>query len=295
MGSVHLVSFASNHFSEQQKEMEMSARRYGILDFISYTEKDLTDSDFYKENIDVFAQRRGFGYWLWKPYFILKAMENIKDNDILFYVDSGSKFVNPPATLISLAKNNASGIVAFDCWPLTNHQWTIRETFVNLNCDTPDFWYAKHVIATVMLFRKTPLVILFLKEWLAACLEKTSLIADVTNNNKNIEGFVQHREDQAIFSVLIKKHNIETYRNPSKWGNFLKVPKYRKENEFISYPYLVENTVNQYSDEPYVNSPYYTIFEFNYRNQSHGDKKNVKLYEWILKKISSLRKVFREI
>jgi hypothetical protein len=293
MDSVHLVSFASNYFSEQQKAMELSAKKYGILDVISYTEKDLIDSDFYNENIEVFKQSRGFGHWLWKPYFILKAIESIADNDILCYVDAGSMFVNSPATLISFAKNNESGIVAFDCWPLTNHQWTKRDTFVNLNCDIPDFWYAKHVIATVILFRKTPVVILFLKEWLTACLEKTSLIEGITNGNRNIEGFVQHREDQAIFSVLIKKYNIETYRNPSKWGNFLKLPKYRKRNEFVSYPYLVENSINQYSDKPYVNSPYYTIFEFNSKNQDHADKKKLELFENILKKISSLRKIFR--
>ena len=33
------------------------------------------------------------------------------------------------------------------------------------------------------------------------------------------EGFIEHRHDQSIFSILIKKYSIKVYRDPSQHGN----------------------------------------------------------------------------
>ncbi|TLE03345.1 hypothetical protein [Helicobacter japonicus] len=35
---------------------------------------------------------RGFGYWCWKPYIILKTLEQLENNDILLYADIGCTF-----------------------------------------------------------------------------------------------------------------------------------------------------------------------------------------------------------
>ena len=32
---------------------------------------------------------RGYGYWLWKPYVIKKAMEELNNGDVLLYLDCG--------------------------------------------------------------------------------------------------------------------------------------------------------------------------------------------------------------
>ena len=37
----------------------------------------------------ILANKRGYGYWLWKPYLIMKTLEQMNDNDILVYADCG--------------------------------------------------------------------------------------------------------------------------------------------------------------------------------------------------------------
>ena len=58
---------------------------YGFSDKYLKTEKDfwLKHCDFLETN------KRGYGYWLWKPYLIKSEFDKMKENDILVYCDSG--------------------------------------------------------------------------------------------------------------------------------------------------------------------------------------------------------------
>ena len=91
---IYVLNFANELYNSQQQACTESAYRYGKVDkVIEYSEKDLPDS-FFKDNPKITSYKRGFGLWLWKPYLILKAMDNLNDGDILFYVDSGITFIN---------------------------------------------------------------------------------------------------------------------------------------------------------------------------------------------------------
>jgi hypothetical protein len=284
MNKVYLVSFATEDFEKYQLDLINSAKKYGYNDGFHYTTVDLKRTEFYNAYIDIFKEPRGFGYWLWKPFFILETLNKIRENDILFYVDSGSLFINNPDTLIDIAKNDKHGIVSFDCWPLQNYQWTKRDAFINMDLDTEKYWYEKHVIATVILFRKNNFTINFVKEWLEACTNKHTLTETQNIQGKDIEGYIKHMGDQPVFSLLIAKYQIETYRNPSKWGNFLKMPGCREEGEYVGYPYAVSNSISGYSTNSYSNSPYRTIFEFN-RKQNSTNNRNL-----LISKLKSLVK-----
>jgi hypothetical protein len=114
-----------------------------------------------------------------------------------------------------------------------------------------------------MLIKKSAFTISLIKEWLGYCCYFRAITESKNLYGPNIDGFIKHMGDQPIFSILLHKYKIETYRNPSKWGNFLKMEEFRVKDEFVSYPYLVENAITTYSDQPYQNSPYGTIFVFN--------------------------------
>jgi len=264
MSETYLVSFATKDFEPSRRRMEQSALKFGIYKFHSYTTFDLKKTFYFYKRKEIFRYKRGFGLWLWKPYIILKSLEKLNDGDILLYVDAGCEFINDPSSLISLARNNASGIVAFDCRPLQNKQFVKRKTFINMDCDNHYHWDNHHVIATVILFKKCQKTILFVKEWLRECEVVSSLLPEIKEpNDDNFSDFIAHREDQSILSLLVSKYNLETYRNPSKWGNFLKMEQYRETGELICYPYYLKNTTNSYCENPMLNSTYGTIFEFN--------------------------------
>lgn len=262
--AVHLINYATDNFLKYQAELNESARKYGINSIFSYTQQDLINTEFYEQNKEILMLARGAGFWLWKPYFILKTLYQLNNDDILIYADSGSLFLDSPEVLIDICRKNQTGIVAFDAYPLTNSQMTKRDTFINMNCDDSSYASAPHVIATVILFKKTEFVLKFVEEWLGFCKVRSSITDEENINGKpNYPDYVLHQGDQPIFSLLIKKYNIETYRNPSKWGNFLKLTEFRVKKELVCYPYYVKKIKMGYSKNPYKNSPYGTIFEFN--------------------------------
>src|SRR3546814_3032631 len=51
---------------------------------ISDWSSDVCSSDL----LQIRRQRRGFGYWLWKPFIIADAMDSVPDGTILMYTDA---------------------------------------------------------------------------------------------------------------------------------------------------------------------------------------------------------------
>jgi hypothetical protein len=289
--AVHLVSFSTTDFEVYQNEMINSAKQYGIWKSFRYTVEDLVPTEFYKKNQHIFNNKRGFGFWLWKPYFILESLKKVQDNEIIFYVDSGAMFISDPNPLLKLVHTNEAGFVAFSHWPVTISRFTKRDTFINLGCDSEEYHNANIIMAGIMLLRKNDFTISFVTEWLRAC-ENIHSLSDQPNihGKENYPDFISHREDQSIFSILIKKWNIETYRDPSKWGNFLKMPEFRQKGELVCYPWLLEDSIVDYHPTPSLNSPYTTIFELN--RKQHQDLKVGKkksFYEKVLNKFSFKR------
>lgn len=287
MKDVHLVTFATEDFVPYQNDLINSAKSFGISKGFHYRKENLIHTDFYIRNIEIFKRSRGYGYWLWKPYFILEALNKVKENDIIFYVDAGAKFILDPTPLVDIARTNKSGIVTFNHWPVVISQFTKRDTFINLKCDNKDYWNANIIMAGIMLLKKNNFTVQLIKKWLKEC-ENINSLSDNPNihGKDNLPGFIAHREDQSIFSILIKKLNIETYRDPSKWGNFLKMIEYRHDNEIVCYPWFLNNSIKDYSTSPMLNSPYDTIFELN-RKQNNND--------YVTQKKSIFKKYFKKI
>ena len=178
--------------------------------------------------------------------------------------DAGSYFLESPEPLIDICDSNESGMMIFENFPLKNRQFCKRDSFVNLDCDEEYFWNAVHCVAGVNLFKKTPYVTSFVKEWLESCQNIHSL-TDLANKCglPNLEGFIAHRHDQSVLSILVAKYKLETYRYPTVWGNFVKLPEFRAAGEQIMYPYGLQDIQGRYSDCPKANSPYGTIFQVN--------------------------------
>ena len=259
-----LVSYATPNFAEVRRALNVSAIQFGIGNILSYAEADLKQTAFYRDNRALLDAVCGAGYWAWKPYFTRQALELLEEGDILMYCDAGTAIIAPPDPLIQICRSNSSGLVIFDARPLTNRQFTKRDCFVRLNCDTADHWDATKVIAGLLLVRKSARTIAFIDEWLAHC-QDPAAISDEENRCglPDLEGFLVHRHDQAILSLLVSKHRIETYRNPTVWGNFLKLPQFRVAGERVVSPYGLIPGINDYAREPQANSPYGTIFDIN--------------------------------
>lgn len=257
-----LVSYSAGRFIPLHRELNESATRWGISRIFHYGREDLEKTDYYRNNRAILDEPCGAGYWAWKPFFIFEALQQLEDGAILFYVDAGSLFVADPTPLKELCAVQPSGLVLFDARPLTNRQFTKRDCFVQLGCDAREFWDARKVIATLLVIRNCAPARAFIAEWLKHCQDRRSISND-PSVRRELRGFIQHRSDQSILSVLAAKHRIETFRNPTVWGNFLKMPEHRVAGEAVVSPYGLPLGIKDYSPQPQTNSPYGTLFVIN--------------------------------
>lgn len=218
---VTVVNYSDEFYTSAQKINVKTALNIGLVKkVISFSHKDI-DEEFYLKNKEILEQKRGGGYWLWKPYFIKKALLELKENEILFYCDSGSKFVNSVDLLIENFEEEFD-IIPFELQFIEKH-WTKRDCFQLADCDTKEFTDSKQILGGFSFWKKTDFTISFVEEWLNLAQDPRAL-TDIDNQLglSNYDGFVEHRHDQSIFSLLIKKYNILPYRDPTMYRSSLR-------------------------------------------------------------------------
>lgn len=220
-----LVSFATPKWYHSQNLLCDSAKKHGVSGYIKYTDSS-RNWEFNNKYKDIYTETRGYGFWQWKPKIVLDAMEKVNDGDVILYVDSGNIIINDLGYVINrcvekeiVLFDNRDGNYAGETH--RNGTWTKRDCFVLMNCDDDVYYNAPQVDASYQIFKKTPRVIEFLKEYDSYC-SNENIISDLPNiTQPNLPQFKDHRHDQSILSLMAVKHNIELLPEPSEWGNHL--------------------------------------------------------------------------
>jgi hypothetical protein len=219
---VHYINYANKQFKVQQKIANISATLTNSFDSItSYAPSDI-DLDFLEQNSNILSCKRGNGYWLWKPYFILSHLYKIHTNDFLFYTDSGVFFYRSIKPLLETLISLNQDIACFEL-PLIEEQWTKPSLFVQMHClDDAKYMKTNQYLSSFHLVRKTMFSIKFYQEYLSLCCNY-DLIGDRTSLQQNLIDnpiFFGHRHDQSIFSLLCKRYDLTPIRDPSQFGLF---------------------------------------------------------------------------
>lgn len=216
---VVLVNFANDLFLDKQQKQNQSAQEIGGIDQIYSFSPENIDKNFFETNYEILSNPRGNGYWLWKPYFILKVLQTLNEEDFLFYCDSGAYFVDNVNSLISLQKSINQDIVPFHDQHIEKY-YTKRDTFLLLNCDEVQYTDSLQIWAGFSMWKNTPFTIQFLNEWLHHAQDPRA-ITDIPNvlGKNNYPEFIAHRHDQSIFSLLCKKYQLESFPDPTQFGN----------------------------------------------------------------------------
>ncbi|HFQ80596.1 MAG TPA: glycosyltransferase family 2 protein [Desulfobacterales bacterium] len=125
-----------------------------------------------------------------------------------------------------------------------------------MEADNKAFHQAQQVAGSPSLFIKNQANIDFIQQWLHYC-EDPRIITDQPNTcgKKNYPEFYDHRHDQSVLSILVKKNGLEIFRDPSQFAAHLKLEKFRVEGE------LPDGVA--YSDTPTLNSEYGTLFDLH--------------------------------
>jgi hypothetical protein len=215
------VNYADRMYYGSQRLNTDSGKTLCKFDVSLSFNKENLDNSFVQKNNHILNQPRGAGYWLWKPYCIVKALSQMNDNDLLFYTDSGSYFLTSIDPITQIMENTEEKLLLFTLEEFHTHEkWTKRDCFVLMDMDKEPYISCGQILASFVLMKKTKFVIDFMNEWLNYA-QDYRLITDSPNEcgKPNYANFIDHRHDQSILSLLGRKYNIKTIPDISQYGN----------------------------------------------------------------------------
>jgi hypothetical protein len=195
---------AVNRVCNQAKKTELFDVIKGI------TDNDLkNDSSFWSRHGSfIMDNPRGFGYWLWKPYIILKELEQMSYGDVLVYCDCGNE-INYHARdefkrLIDIIGKKQL-IETSGGQPV--RKWTKRDLLVQLNMDNDNILDQTQHQAGLTMYVKNDTILNFVTEWYNLC-ENYHNIDDSPSDIPNHPEFIENRHDQSVFNILTLKYNL---------------------------------------------------------------------------------------
>jgi len=210
--NIKILIFAKGNFKPSQEKLNQHLISIGITNIVNLTEKDLQKS-FLIEFQELLKEKRGYGYWIWKAFLILKELKNLKDDEILIYIDS----TDLPEKLffdIVIERFKYNDILLVNRG--YNHgEWTKRDCFVLMNCDTAEYYNHVQLEAGILGLKKTEFNINLITKWFEYC-KNVNILTDIPNvcGLPNQPNFKDHRNDQSILTNLSIKYGLESFQYP---------------------------------------------------------------------------------
>lgn len=184
-------------------------KRLGIKT-ISWNPDKLKETEFYEKNKNIFSQRRGYGYWLWKPYIVEKALEQANEGDFIYYMDAGSSYPFPNLFEKYSKMCNKEGMFFVNSRHQNKH-FIKRDAYYYMDFDNEKIYNSLQINACFIIFKKNDFTLNFVKEWKGFC-EDERILSDNPNvcGLENLPEFEDHRHDQAILTILAAKKELAT-------------------------------------------------------------------------------------
>ena len=220
MRNIHYITFGggSPALRGALKTRQDQARRAGFfLSITTISDIDLTnDHDFWISHGDFIKNNpRGYGYWLWKPYIILKHLSSIQEGDILYYADVGCE-VNRLGG-VNLDRYNdiidKQDILLFEL----NHparKWT-KGDLLSL---FPDLRTRNQLVGGVIGLKACAKSRDIIESWFELCSrDGYHYLDDSPSNTDNDEIFREHRHDQACLTAAVTAYDNIVFLNESEF------------------------------------------------------------------------------
>lgn len=207
------------NFSDAGKRIITQAKNINLFnDIILYTDLFLKNDQVFWNNHSKFIEnnKKGYGYWLWKPYIIKKTIEKMNNGDILLYLDVGCE--------IDIQEKD----FLIECFELVKKDYIIgtlgvgfvkerckMDLILKLNMNDNKYLDSRQHQAGANMYLVCDKTRQLVDEWYELCCSY-NLIDDSESINKNVDSFIDHRHDQSIFSLLTKKYNLYSKINLDK-------------------------------------------------------------------------------
>src|ERR1035437_835611 len=146
----YFITYSDQKYELHQKKLNEQAEK--IFDGVyGYNREWLIKTEFYLENKTILDEKRGAGYWLWKPYIILETFKNIEYGDIICYLDCGDTFkYNLINFLKDNFKNETDSLLTLGVY--AQRFWTKRDCFILMGCDNKNYHNQTQLEAGILSF-----------------------------------------------------------------------------------------------------------------------------------------------
>lgn len=211
--NLHLTYFGDNNFSIGKNRIKTQAESFGVFkSILEYGEEDLENNSFWEQYAQpMMAPRSGmpgryYGYYACKPYFVLKALESIPENDVLLYVDSGCELnKNGLEKLQQYYQECLKTEGVFFTLDLPEAQWTKMDTYRLIMNDNDEYLMTRQVISGIFFLKNTIMVRELVQKWTDVCTQDNGkYLDDSPSSLPNHSIFRENRHDQSIWSLLLK-------------------------------------------------------------------------------------------
>jgi hypothetical protein len=151
---------------------------------------------------------RGYGYWLWKPAALSLFARKNKNLDLIMYVDSGTilnfnrRTIDRFNDYLELASKQ--GLFAFQTSHVEKY-WTKKDLLMKF---PEEFGESNQFLASPIIGKPEDIIHLCARWLELGRLENHHYIDDSPSNSANCPGFIEHRHDQSILSLLLKEREI---------------------------------------------------------------------------------------
>jgi len=206
---IKVLTFAKGTFIDSQIKLKEHLTQIGIKNQKHLTNEDLPNS-FYLKNEEIFKFTKGFGFCVWKPFIISNELNLIEEEEILLYLDSTD--LPEKCFFDELINNFKDKDYFFVNRGYIHGEWTKRDTFVLMECDTPEFHNHTQLEAGVVGLKPTEFNKKLVEEWLFYA-TNINILSDIPNicNLPNLNSFKEHRYDQSILTNLFIKNKLASH------------------------------------------------------------------------------------
>lgn len=233
-------TFSGSMYDQTTQRIVEDAPRFGLDEVRVYDDRWLMEQPFFALNRWIFDHRtsngehRGFGWYSWKPFVILEAIEwifdemehrtgvrgfNDEDRPIILWTDADTY---PTGDLTPLFQrcHEDGGIMLFAAEGWTQGQSTKRDCMIAMGADTEMAQKAQHATARFALFEAGNWrAKQFLMEWLTYCLNPLCVGLDPSVLAGEYPEYQEHRSDQSILTNLAHKYGCRLYREADQFGD----------------------------------------------------------------------------
>ena len=213
-GAITHVTFGTKEFRQAIGLLKRTASRYGVKDVRIYGPEHGAIMKLAREQPGIMSQRRGAGYWLWKPTILLHAMASLPDGAIVIYTDAGVAYDASPSPLVQLLRTE--DVITFSNFPTHLQRiWTKRDCFILLGADRQEEWERRQLDAAVLLIRNSARARELLTEW-GAAMADPRVLTDQPNECglPNLDGFIEHRHDQSVLTIVAARNAVPVLPMP---------------------------------------------------------------------------------